>query len=415
MQSVRGFNDFFLDSADRFNFVIEKSFLSARLSGFNELILPMLEYSSLFERNLGNDSDVISKEIYKFEDRGGDVLALRPEFTASVVRSLCENYELKSLKLPIKLFSYGPVFRYERPQSGRYRQFHQLNYEIFGCDSYLTDVFILKLGSDLLNSISIKVPSVDLNFVGGVESKKRYNDYLVEFFNNKIDKLSESSKVRLKNNKAFRILDSKEFCDRELFQEIKPISDFYSDDVKLNIDKTLNLLTKIGINYNLNKHLVRGLDYYTGLIFEFVSEDLNSKSQNAILAGGRYDNMVSQISNNQLNLPAIGFGAGVERIMKLCNIEKKDIYKIGLISVSEKDDHILFLIKDKLSGIDKFKDSSFEFIFSGNSVSKKMKKANEINCNDVVVFGEDDLKNGFVKIKGLNNSKFNDFKIELFS
>lgn len=392
IQNVRGTQDFFNEQIDRFNYVVNVFKKNVGTYNFHEIITPIIEFSNLFERSVGDDSDIIMKELYKFEDRGGNLLALRPEFTAGVVRSFLSNGELNQ-NLPQKLFSYGPIFRYDRPQKGRYRQFNQLNCEYIGNPEYLADVEILLLGYNFLQDLKLKNITLEINSLGSNECKKRYEIALKEYFEKLKDKLSEDSKIRLEKN-PLRILDSKDEGDKELLKEAPVISDFYSDKEKEFYSNILKALDKFGIKYFSNNRLVRGLDYYTSTVFEFTTTDLGAQS--AVLAGGRYDDLIKQMGGD--SIPAVGFGSGLERLMLLISddlLTKDEI--TAVIPVSENENEFCLKLVDNLRKEGK----RVEFIYSGK-FKKKMEKMNKCGANFAIIVGEEEVKSGKLKIKDLS-------------
>ena len=401
-QNVRGTQDFFGKNMEKFNFVVDIFKKNVKSFNFHEINTPILEFSNLFERSVGDDSDIVMKELYKFEDRGGNMLALRPEFTAGIVRSFVNNGELNQ-NLPQKLFCAGPVFRYDRPQKGRYRQFNQLNCEYFGNAEYLADVELLCLGYKILQDLGLKNITLEINSLGSNDCKKRYEKALKEYFEKFKDKLSEDSKVRLEKN-PLRILDSKDEGDRELLKNIPTIDQFYTNEEKEFYSNILKSLDKFGVKYFSNNLLVRGLDYYTSTVFEFTTTDLGAQS--AVLAGGRYDSLVEEIGG--VSVPAVGFGSGLERLMLLVNdnLIKKDEL-IAIISVSENENEFCLDLSNKLRNQGK----RVEFLYSGK-FKKKMEKINKIEADFAIIVGEDEVKTGKLKIKNLKDGSIKDFDYE---
>lgn len=400
IQNVRGTQDFFGEQMDRFNCVVNVFRKNVGSHNFHEIITPIIEFSNLFERSVGDDSDIVMKEIYKFEDRGGNMIALRPEFTAGIVRSFLSNGELNQ-NLPQKLFSYGPVFRYDRPQKGRYRQFNQLNCEYIGNPDYLADVEILLLGYKILQDLGLKNITLEINSLGSNDCKKRYEAALKKYFEGLKDKLSEDSRIRLEKN-PLRILDSKDEGDRKLLKDAPVISDFYSDDERAFYSNILKTLDNFGIKYFSNNLLVRGLDYYTSTVFEFTTTDLGAQS--AVLAGGRYDNLVEQMGGNPT--PAVGFGGGLERLMLLIDdglLAKNDV--TAIIPVSENENDFCLKLANKLMEDGR----RIELIYSGK-FKKKMEKMNKCGANFAIIVGEDEVKSGKLKIKDLATGSESDFK-----
>lgn len=401
-QNVRGTQDFFGKSMEKFNFIVDIFKKNVKSFNFHEINTPILEFSNLFERSVGDDSDIIMKELYKFEDRGGNMLALRPEFTAGIVRSFVSNGELNQ-NLPQKLFCAGSVFRYDRPQKGRYRQFNQLNCEYFGNAEYLADVELLCLGYKILQDLGLKNITLEINSLGSNDCKKRYEKALKEYFEKFKDKLSEDSKIRLEKN-PLRILDSKDEGDRELLKNTPTIDQFYTEEEKEFYSNILKSLDKFGIKYFSNNLLVRGLDYYTSTVFEFTTTDLGAQS--TILAGGRYDSLVEEIGG--VGVPAVGFGGGLERLMLLINenlLKKEEL--IAIIPVSENENEFCLDLSNKLRNQGK----RVEFLYSGK-FKKKMEKINKIEADFAIIVGEDEVKSNKLKIKNLKDGSIKDFNYE---
>jgi histidyl-tRNA synthetase len=388
--------DLYGEFGQKFEFVIAKAEENAKKWGFGKLSTPVLEFSALFERNLGGESDVVQKEIYKFQDKGGETLALRPEFTAGVVRSFIEN----SLKTPSRLFSFGPLFRYDRPQKGRYRQFHQINFESIGTKGEMEDALIIKMGQEIIKSIGITSFSLEINHLGSRETLNNYKVALREFFTQNYAKLSELSRQRLEKN-PLRILDSKEEEDIEISKNAPKISSFYAEEEAKNFAKVQKYLTENGVAFVVNEGIVRGLDYYTGIVFEFTTQMLGSQS--AILSGGRYDLLIKEMGGKET--PAIGFAGGIERLALLCDVAiKKE--KLAFI-LPLKEDHFKpsFALLNALhaNGIN-------ARIMDEGAVGKRLERASKEDFESfaIVIGGEemakleDFLNNKNVKIKFKN-------------
>jgi histidyl-tRNA synthetase len=403
LQPVRGTKDLFADEIKIFNHIVSTAKKRGENFGFEELQTPIFEFSEVFERNLGETSDIISKEVYKFPDRGDNMLTLRPEFTAGVVRALISNGELQQV-LPKKFFSYGPIFRYDRPQKGRQRQFHQINFEVFGEDNFFCDVETIMLAAAILKDLGVlDKTTLEINSLGCVQTKINYESALREYFTKFKNELSADSQIRLEKN-PLRILDSKELQDIELLADAPKISDFYSDEAKLRFDSILNLLNKFNVKHVVNQRLVRGLDYYTSTVFEFTMAV--EGSQNAVLAGGRYDGLVEKMSGK--NLPAFGFAAGIERLMLLAKLDLPKTRPVAVNYISENEKTYAFEIVQRLrkSGF------SAEFVFSGN-FKKQMKRASQNDSRFVVIIGEDEMKNGEAVVKDFDNSSEQKVKKDL--
>ena len=407
-QNVRGMQDLFNEQADKYNLVVNTARQVSETYNFHEIITPIVEESNLFERSVGDGSDIVMKELYKFEDRGGNLLALRPEFTAGIARSFLNNSELNQ-SLPQKLFSYGPLFRYDRPQKGRYRQLNQINFEYIGNKEYIADVEIIYLFYTILQKLGLKNITLEINSLGSNECKKKYESALKEYFTKFKDKLSEDSKVRLEKN-PLRILDSKEECDKLLVKDAPKISEFYTEEEKEFYSNILKTLDKLGVSYFSNPLLVRGLDYYTSTVFEYTTTDLGAQS--SVGGGGRYDNLIGEIGNE--DVPSVGCAGGIERLMLLINKEikkEKELIAIipisdAIIPISENENDYCIDLATKLRNQGK----NIELIYSGK-FKKKMEKMNKCNAGYAIIVGEDEVKSGKLKIKDLKTSQEEEFKL----
>ncbi|MCE3255680.1 MAG: hisS [Rickettsiaceae bacterium] len=396
LQPVRGTKDLYGHEIESFNHIVDIAKKISGLYGFNEISTPIFEFSEIYERNLGETSDIISKEVYKFPDRGDNFLTLRPEFTAGIVRAFIFNGEL-SQNLPQKLFSFGPIFRYDRPQKGRQRQFHQINFEAIGQNHFFNDVEMILLAAEILDELGIiGKTELNLNSLGSEQTKENYQLALQEYFAKYQNDLSEDSKKRLEKN-PLRILDSKDSKDIEISKTIPSISKFYDAEAKQNFDGILQSLSDLGVKYKINQSLVRGLDYYTSTVFEFITSESATElgAQNTVLAGGRYDNLIAKMGGQ--NLPAIGFAAGIERLMLLANLEVKATRPVFVIYVSENEQQKALELANKL------RSSGFyaEIIF-GASMKKQMKKATSANSEFVIIIGEEEVKSGQYVIKNFD-------------
>jgi histidyl-tRNA synthetase len=401
-QPVRGTKDLFGSEIETFNHIVNLAKNKAKNFAFEELQTPIFEFSEVFERNLGETSDIISKEVYKFEDRGGNFLTLRPEFTAPVVRALASNGELMQI-LPKKLFSHGPIFRYDRPQKGRQRQFHQVNFEIFGEDDVYCDCETIILAKSFLKDLGIlEKTTLQINYLGDAKSKKDYENALKEYFSAHQEKLSPDSKIRLEKN-VLRILDSKELQDIELIENAPKISAFYSIPAKIRSAELFEFLEAFGVEYELNERLVRGLDYYTSTVFEFVMPF--EGAQNTVLAGGRYDDLVEKMSGK--SVPAIGFAAGVERLMLLFEGEVKKTRPIFVNYVSDIEQFQAFETANRL------RNAGFVCDFVIGDFKKQMKRANQNNARFVIIIGEEENENQEVLIKDFDSGKEQKVKQDL--
>lgn len=398
LQPVRGTKDLYGSEISAFNHIVQIANKTASLYGFNEISTPIFEFSEIYERNLGEASDIISKEVYKFPDRGDNFLTLRPEFTAGVVRAFISNGDLGQ-NLPQKLFSFGPIFRYDRPQKGRQRQFHQINFEAIGQNHFLSDVEMIALAAHILKELGIlEKTQLHINSLGSQLTKTNYQDALSKYFSQYQQDLSFDSQNRLQKN-PLRILDSKDDKDIEIAKNAPQISDFYEESAKDNFENILKSLDDLGIDYQVNQRLVRGLDYYTGTVFEFITladgSDKSLGAQNTVLAGGRYDDLIAKMGGK--DLPAIGCAAGIERLMLLANLETKNPRPIFIIYVSENEENEAFKLALELRNSDIYA----EIIFGGN-MKKQMKKATSLNAKFVVIIGEEEVKTKEFTVKNFD-------------
>ncbi|MBT5186418.1 MAG: histidine--tRNA ligase, partial [Kordiimonadaceae bacterium] len=291
LQPVRGTHDILGDKSIRFRTIFEIFRSVATRYGHQEIDTPIFEFTETFKRTLGETSDVVNKEMYTFEDRGGEHVTLRPEYTAGIARAFMSNGLQQST--PCKFYSFGPIFRYERPQKGRMRQFHQMDVEIIGVPEAQADIEVLAIASDLLNELGIgQHITLELNSLGDPESRNDYRDALVKYFNGHKGALSEDSLVRLEKN-PMRILDSKDEGDRLLIADAPRIGEYYNQETKDFFATVTDGLEGLGIDYQINDRLVRGLDYYCHTAFEFTTDQLGA--QGTVLAGGRYDGLMEMM------------------------------------------------------------------------------------------------------------------------
>lgn len=400
LQPVKGTQDFSGENAQKFLHVVDVAKTIANNFAYEELLIPIMEHTEIFERSLGEASDIANKEMYTFEDRKGRSLTLRPEFTASVVRSIISSGLQKTL--PLKLFSHGPLFRYERPQKGRYRQFHQVNFEYIGNADPVADAEIISTASHFLNKLGIEGLTLEINSLGDPESRKKYTKALVEYFSKYENDLSEDSKLRLKKN-PLRILDSKDEGDRKLIKGAPIISEFWNEESKEFFSKVLSYLDSIGIKYKQNDSLVRGLDYYSHTVFEFTTDKLGA--QGTVLAGGRYDKLISQMGGD--DIPAIGFASGIERLMELTHSSSDsrrsvDIFVFDLEFMSKA-----FEIAEKIRSKDIR--TKIELV---KNMNKSMKKSLNNNAKHIIFIGQEEIQNSRYKLKDLDSRQEDSLSLE---
>ncbi|PSJ36179.1 histidine--tRNA ligase [Allosphingosinicella deserti] len=389
-QRIRGTQDIWGEEADRFQAVVAAFERIRRLYGFSRVETPVFEATAVFSRSIGETTDVVSKEMYTFEDRGGDSLTLRPEFTAGLCRAfISEGWQQLA---PLKVATHGAVFRYERPQKGRYRQFHQLDAEILGSDSPLADVELLVLADQLLKDLGIaEGVTLQLNTLGDAETRDAWRAALVAHFESHRADLSEDSLARLDKN-PLRILDSKDPRDRPAADSAPDIDAFLSHDARTFFDKVTAGLDAAGIAWERNARLVRGLDYYRHTAFEFVTDRLGA--QGTVLAGGRYDGLVEALGGP--HTPAVGWAAGIERLAMLAAAPAPAGIDAAIVPMGEAaESAAIGLVADlRRAGI------ACDMGYKGN-MKKRMQRANASGARFAIILGDDELARGEAAVKNL--------------
>jgi histidyl-tRNA synthetase len=403
LQPVRGTHDILPDEFEKFNVVTGVARELATLYGFREMATPIFEQTEVFSRSMGESSDVVSKEMFTFETRGGESVTLRPEFTAGTARAFISNGMQQNL--PLKLFSTGAVFRYERPQKGRQRQFHQVNYEWLGDDSWQADAEMILLAGHLLSMLTEEETELHINTLGDAQSREKYRDALVAYLTPLSDKLSEDSKRRLAFN-PLRILDSKDSGDREILKNAPVMTDFLSVEAAQRFKNICDLLAEEILQFShkivIDPALVRGLDYYTDTVFEFVANSGDLGAQNTVLAGGRYDGLIGQMGGNPT--PAIGFAAGVERLSLLLadDIVDSDQHKVILLPLEDMPASTVFSVASNLrfNLSDILPCLQVEILWHGK-LAKRLEKASKNAATHVVIMSADDEKQGMCVVKNM--------------
>ena len=388
LQPVRGTADLLPEDKARHNHVISVALDVARRAGFQDMATPVFEFTDVFSRPLGASSDVVSKETYSFEDRGGAGLTLRPEGTASAMRAVISNGLTQSL--PLRWFYAGPMFRYERPQKGRMRQFHQFGCELIGPASPLGDAEIIALGAQILEELGVLSQTrLHLNSLGDQASRLAYRQALIDYLSRYQDQLSADSQRRLQTN-PLRILDSKSEADKAILSDAPRLPAYLSDEAKAHFDQLTLCLDKAGISFVSDPLLVRGLDYYAHTAFEFITDALGA--QGTVLGGGRYDGLSETLGGPPL--PAVGFAAGIERLAllgKAGTAASPDLVLLAADAGAEADAFAL-AASLRAAGL------SCVMIMSGN-MGKKMKAANKLGAPFVVIAGSDELARGTVSLR----------------
>jgi len=389
-QPVRGTQSLLGEEADRFHAVVSAFERVRRLFGFKRVEVPVLEPTAVFARSLGETTDVVSKEMYSFEDRGGDSVTLRPEFTAGIARAyLSEGWQQYA---PLKVATHGPAFRYERPQKGRFRQFHQLDAEILGAAEPQADVEVLLFADQLLKELGIGEGAVlKLNTLGDPETRGRWREALLEHFRGREADLSDESRDRLERN-PLRILDSKAHGDWPVIDSAPPIDDFLTSEAADFFAAVTGGLDAAGVQWERAPRLVRGLDYYRHTAFEFMTDRLGA--QGTVLAGGRYDGLVEALGGP--STPAIGWAAGIERLSMMIDApepEKPAAVLIPLGAAAEAA-ALGLLASLRRAGI------PADMAYRGN-MKKRMAKAASSGAAYAVILGDEEIANGTAQVKHL--------------
>ena len=394
--AVRGMKDMFGDEARAFDHVVETATQVLRRYGFQSIRLPVVEKTELFVRSIGEVTDIVEKEMYVFEDRNGDMLALRPEGTAGCVRAVVEH-NLTRGQIQ-KLFYVGPMFRRERPQKGRYRQFHQLGVEVFGVETPEVDAELIALTARLWEALGLDGLTLEINTLGNLHARARYREVLVDYFRANYDALDEDSRRRLETN-PLRILDSKNPDMQALIEEAPKLIDHLEEADRIHFEQVCAYLDDLGVAYEVNPTLVRGLDYYNRTVFEWITTDLGA--QGTVCAGGRYDGLVEQIGGRPT--PAVGFAMGIERLMALIldrgllpYNSQADVY---LVAVGETARRPAMMLAERLR--DALPTLKVQLNAGGGSFKSQFKRADRSGAAYALVLGEEEVAARQVGIKPL--------------
>lgn len=393
---VKGVHDIYEPEIQLYQKVEEISREVFRVYGFKEIRLPIIEYTELFQRSIGYTTDIVEKEMYTFNDRAGRSITLRPEGTAGAVRAYIENgfYNLPS---PQKFYYMGPMFRYERPQAGRYRQFHQLGVEAFGSDAPLMDAELILLLRTLLMRLDFKNLIIEINSIGCSECRPVYRSRLIEFFSSRISAFCSDCQRRFEKN-PLRLLDCKVPQCIKAREDAPSILDSLCENCKAHFNRVISYLDYMGISFSVTPTLVRGLDYYTRTIFEIKSESLGA--QNAIAAGGRYDNLVEEFGGPPT--PAIGFAIGMERLVSLLKIEKAEekLPDCYIAFIGEEAERLSLRMGEGL------RQKGFWIeIGTGGSLKSQLRKADRLKARYALIIGEEEIKRSVIRWKRLSDGQ----------
>ena len=384
----------------------------ASVFNLKEIRTPTFEYTELFSRGVGETTDVVNKEMYTFEDKGGRSITLKPEGTAGAVRMFIEN-GLASSPMPVKTFYITPAFRYERPQAGRLREFHQFGIEVFGSPSYQTDAEVIFASSTFLKKLGVKT-KLEINSIGCGICRSEYNKALKNYFEPHLDNMCPTCRSRFDKN-PLRMLDCKEEGCKKFTANAPEITDYLCEDCRVHFEGVKKLLSAQGLKFEVNPRIVRGLDYYSKTVFEFVSDEIGA--QGTVCGGGRYDGLVGQLGGQ--NVPAIGFAAGIERLMLLMentgvNFPEPQFTRIYIAGMDDETRAKAFEIATSL----RLRGISAEIDHLNRSVKAQMKYADKLGAEYVAVIGENELLSGEVNIKNMKDGttqtvKFKDIETYL--
>lgn len=391
LQSVRGTHDQLHKDMYNYNYIVNKVCSISSNYGFKEISTPIFEFSSVFKRTLGDSSDIVTKEMYTFKDKGGEEITLRPEGTAGIVRAIISNGLAQ--EMPFKAFYHGPMFRYERPQKGRLRQFHQVGIELLGVQKEQADIEVISCAKQVLDELNIeKYSTLHINSLGNIEDRQKFIKDLVNYLSNYKNKLSEDSLMRLEKN-PLRILDSKSDEDISIIKNAPKLNEYLNITSRDNFKNILKGLENLNIKYVINDKLVRGLDYYNDTTFEFITDKLGSQS--AIIAGGRYDGLMKQMGGAEI--PGIGWAGGIERLILLSKINQVNKKHVSIIPVGDENNTACIELAHKL----RKKNIPTEMSYSGN-LKKRLKNANKLSATHAIIIGTEEINNNYVLVRNLD-------------
>ena len=371
-----------------------------------EIRTPTFEHTELFLRGVGDTTDIVNKEMYTFNDKGDRSMTLKPEGTAGVARAFIEN-GLYSNTQPTKMYYITPVFRYERPQAGRLREHHQFGIEYYGSESYMADVEVMMVAKTIFNRLGIDKLELNINSIGCPTCRKKYNEALKDYLRANFDELCDTCKERFEKN-PLRILDCKEEKCKQITANAPVILDYLCDDCKLHHENVLKELDKLNINYKVNPHIVRGLDYYTRTVFEFVSTSIGA--QGTVCGGGRYNNLVEQVGGKPC--PAVGFGMGLERLILTLeslglSVGEEEVPTLYIASLAQSAKDGIMVMANKLRSLG----ISTEIDLMDRSFKAQLKYANKIGAKYMIVLGDDEINTNIAKIKDMASGEETEIKL----
>lgn len=394
-QRPKGTQDWYGEAMHKRTMIEKKARELCKVYNIKEIITPIFEHTVLFQRGVGETTDVVQKEMYTFEDKGKRSITLKPEGTAGAIRAYLEN-NLYAASQPTKLFYVTPAFRYEQPQSGRLRQHHQFGVEFVGSKSPLAEVELITLITTFIKEIGLKDAKLHINSIGCSNCRKTYNDALLEYLREHEGELCPTCKERMKKN-PLRVIDCKVPSCKEIVKDAPRTIEYLDEECKEHFEELKHLLDELEIPYEVDTGIVRGLDYYTKTVFEFVNEDGFT-----LCGGGRYDNLVREIDGKQ-DIPSVGFGMGIERILYFLEKENVELEPepsvelyVGILGEEAKSEAYKLVYKLRMAGV------VAETDYMDRSVKAQMKYANKIGAKNTVILGADELSNGKAVIKNMD-------------
>ena len=408
LQKPKGTYDIYGDKAIEVLYL--KKLIEALMDKYNASYFetPIFESSELFHRGVGETTDIVSKETYDFKDRGDRNLTLRPEGTAGIVRSFIEN-KLYADSLPLKAWYFGPMFRYERPQAGRYREFYQFGFEAFGSNDPMMDAEVIGIIVNLFNILGLKGIKVNINTLGDKESRENYRKALLDYFKPYLNDLCEDCKKRYEKN-PLRILDCKVDRENEIMKNAPKMVDYLNEESKNHFEKVKEYLDALNIDYTINSNIVRGLDYYTHTVFEVEADIKGFGSQNVLAAGGRYDHLVEFIGGP--SVPGVGFALGLERLLlalekEEIDIKEKEPLDVYIFGASKEEKKYILSLGNTL----RMNGFNVEIDYNNKSFKSNFKKADSLLAKYIIIIGEEEVKSKILTVK--NNKTKEEYKVKL--
>lgn len=409
-RAIKGTNDILPTDSYKWQFVENRMLETAKLFGFQEIRIPVFEHTEVFTRSVGDTTDVVQKEMYTFDDKGGRSITLRPEFTAGVIRSAIEK-GLVNGALPLKTCYIGGCYRYEKPQAGRLREFHQFGVECIGASAPNSDAEVIALAKQVLDSIGIEKISLEINSIGCPECRKNFQNALKEYFYKNIDNLCDTCKDRLERN-PMRILDCKSPICKKICEDAPVVIDYLCEDCANHFEMVKKHLNATGIEFTVNPHIVRGLDYYTRTVFEFVSGDIGAQS--TVCGGGRYDGLIAQMGGPET--ASLGFAMGIERLMMVLESQKTELPKsnicdLYIVTMGENAS----LKASELCNILRTDGFKVQTDISNRGLKAQMKYANKIGAQYTLVLGDTEVDSGKAKLKNMNTGNETEISLDTIS